>query len=150
MVQGVVQDEEQYPYPEDTLFPCTLESVRERVTVFQYKDSHTAVREGRAKAGESGEIAKWVWVFKVTAGDYTGSVIYGETQPKVTSVVRQWAEALRGAPYEIGEQFDSDLLLGLPCALTVRHMPVRPKRDGSNFYPYEVESVFPADAVDAF
>jgi hypothetical protein len=40
---------------------------------------------------------------------------------------------------------DTDVLLGLPCQITVKHLEPRPKRDGDGFwFNTEVEDVLPA------
>lgn len=151
MPKGTMQDENEYPLPEDTPFPARLDKVEERVTRWTYQSHHQSVIDGRNKVGEEGEIVRWSWTFRITDGDYAGVNAYGETEPKLTThpdnLVRQWAEVLRGKTFELGESFDTDDLLGLTCIITVRHDPPREKRDGGKFYPCPVDSVFPADAL---
>ena len=46
---------------------------------------------------------------------------------------------------ELGEQVDTDDLIGLPVQGTVRHLEPRPKKDGEGFwFNVEVEELFPA------
>lgn len=151
MPKARMKDEDEYALPEDTLLRARLDSVEEKTITFFYKAHHKAVTEGKAKEGDQGEIHKWVWKFTILDGDYAGLGAWGETETYLSShannKVRQWAEALRDAPFTVGEGLDTDDLLGLSCVLTVRHDPPRPKRDGGMFYGSPVDSVFPASAM---
>ncbi len=155
MPKATVREESEYPLPSETMFPGRLEKVDETRRTFQYKAHHAAVKNGRVKAGDEGEIVRWQWQFKITDGEYAGLTGYGETDPKVTNrsddKVRQWAETLLGRELAIGEELDTDLLIGLPCTFTVRHDDPIPRRDGNgNFYPCPVDEVFPADGSSDF
>lgn len=154
MPKATMREQSEYALPEDTLFPATLTSVKERRTTFTYKAHHKAVESGRAQVGEEGVVERWVWEFEITDGEFMGLRAWGETETALSThpdnLVRQWGEALRGAPFEIGEGLDTDDLIGLPCSITVRHDEPRPRRDGSGmFYGCPVDSVFPKSAVDA-
>lgn len=155
MPKARVIEESEYPLPKETPLPARLDKVTENERTFQYKPHHAAVKNGKAKVGETGSFVKWSWEFKVTDGDYAGYVAYGDTDAKVTNraddKVRQWAETLLGRELGVGEELDTDLLVGLPCTVTVRHEDPVPRRDGSgNFYPCPVDEVFPADGAADF
>lgn len=136
-----MREESEYKIPADTPLPAMLQSVEEREV--KYK-----------KDGKDKSFMKWEWVFEITEGEYAGLHAYGETESYLSThpdnKVRQWGEVLRDAPFEVGEGIDTDLLLGLPCVITVRHDPPRPKKDGTNFYPCPVDQVFPEGTVPTF
>ena len=146
MPQTTMRDEDTYPLPDETPFPARLESVEVKTIQFEKKDRKTG-----AKTGEWSSFDKWVWDFQITSGQYAGLHAYGETEDRLTNhpdnKVRQWAETLRDAPFEIGEGLNTDDLVGLPCIVTVRHDEPRPKKDGGNFYPCPVDDVFPEGAL---
>lgn len=149
MPKTTVVAEEEYRLPSDVLFTARLESVKERRTQFTYQAHHKTVVNGRARVGEAGEVVKWMWEFKITSGQYADEKVWAETDPKITNLaddqVRHWAETLLGRELEIGEEFDTDLVVGLACQFTVRHEDPRPKKDGSgNFYGVSVQDLFPA------
>lgn len=134
MPSSTMREESEYKLPADTPLPAILVSVEERE--IKYK------RDGKDK-----KFVKWEWEFEITEGEYAGLHAYGESENYLSThpdnKVRQWGEVLRDQPFEVGEGIDTDLLLGLPCVLTIRHDPPRPKKDGSNFYPCPVDQVFP-------
>ena len=134
MPTSTMREESEYRLPENTPFPAVLESVSTRTIKY--------TRDGQEKSFD-----KWEWVFKITEGEYAGMEAYGESEDRLTNhpdnKVRQWAETLRDAPFEIGEGLNTDDLLGLPCVITVSHGEPRPKKDGTNFYPCPVQDVFP-------
>lgn len=155
MPKATVREESEYPLPDQTVFPARLDKVTEKTITFTYKPTHAAVTSGRAKAGDEGSFTKWQWEFAITDGDYAGMTAYGDTPGKLTNreddVVRQWSETLLGRELQIGEELDTDLLIGLPCSVTVRHEAPVPRRDGTgNFYPCPVDEVFPADGAADF
>ena len=134
MPTSTMREENEYRLPEDTPFPAILNAVETRTIKY--------TRDGQEKSFD-----KWEWVFKITEGEYAGMEAYGESEDRLTNhpdnKVRQWAETLRDAPFEIGEGLNTDDLLGLPCVITVSHGEPRPKKDGTNFYPCPVQDVFP-------
>lgn len=152
MPKATVREEAEYRLPAGMLFQGRLDKVTERTNIFTYQPHHAAVKNGRARAGEKGEIVKWIWEFKITDGAYDGETAYGETDPKITTKeddnARQWSETLLGRELEINEEFDTDQVIGLPCKFTVRHGEPRDKKDGGKFYPCPVDDVFPMDHVD--
>lgn len=131
-----MREESEYRFPENTPLPVILESVDEKEIPYTDK-----------KTGKPAKFTKWEWVFQITEGEFAGLRVYGETEPKLTNhpdnKVRQWAETLRDAPFEIGEGLNTDDLLGLPAVVTVFHGDPRPKKDGTKFYPCPVQDVFP-------
>jgi hypothetical protein len=146
MPSSTMREESAYPLPEDVLFPAELTSVVVRTVEFTYKKG--------PKVGEKGSFDLWVWEFAITGGDYAGMKAWGETEDNLNNLeepkgraklVRPWAETLLGRQIEIGENFDTDQVLGLPCKITVKHEEPRPKKDGGFFYGCPVEDVFPAD-----
>ena len=136
MPTATMREESEYKLPAETPFPAILSSVEEKEIPYTDKN------DGKKKT-----FKKWQWVFEITDGEYAGLHAYGDTEAYLSThpdnLVRQWGEVLRDAPFEVGEGIDTDLLLGLPCVITVRHDPPRPKKDGSNFYPCPVDQVFP-------
>jgi hypothetical protein len=136
MPSSTMREESEYRLPAHTPFPAMLEAVEEKE--IPYTDRVT---------GEKRTFTKWEWVFQIVEGEYAGLSAYGDTEGKLTThpdnLVRQWAEVLRDAPFGIGEGLNTDDLLGLPCVISVRHDPPRPKKDGGKFYPCPVDQVFP-------
>jgi len=129
-----------YRLPEGEYFPAVLKSVTEVEIPY-------TVKKG-AKAGEQAIFRKWEWVFEITEGEYAGMDAFGDTEAELTTrednLVRQWGETLLGRELELGEDFDTDLVLEIPCIITVRNDPPRPRADGTNFYPCPVHEVFPS------
>ena len=142
MPGATMQHENEFKLPKDTPLPARLFSVEEKSYDYQ--------RDGQTRT-----FTKWVWEFSITDGDYAGLHAYGETEPKLTShpdnKVRQWAETLRGAPFELGEGLQTDDLLDLPCVVIVANEK-QPKKGAVNefYYRCPVVDVLPSDIpVDA-
>lgn len=151
MPKSVMREESAYPVPEEVLLPAKLNAVTVRTVEFTYKKGE--------RAGQPGSFDLWRWEFEVTDGDYTGLKLYGETEDELNNLeeprgraklVRPWAETLLGRQIPIGEEFDTDDVVGLPCQITVKHEEPRPKKDGGWFYPCPVEDVFPASQSSSF
>ena len=108
MPKSTMRQESEYPLPADVLLPAALATVEDRTYEFTYQAHHKRVQSGTAKLGEKGTVEKWVWKFAITDGPYTGLHAWGETEAFLSShpdnKVRQWAEALRGAEFEPGEE----------------------------------------------
>lgn len=136
MPSTTMREESEYRFPENTPFPAILASVTEKE--IPYTDKNT---------GKPAKFVKWVWAFDIIEGEFAGLTAYGETEAKLTNhpdnLVRQWAEVLRDAPFEFGEGLNTDDLCGLPCIITVAHGDPRPKKDGTKFYPCDVNNVLP-------
>lgn len=131
-----------YPIPEDTLVPITLQSC-EFVSV-PYKDK---------KTGADKTFAKWEWTFLVHDGDYAGTTFRGSTEPRITSSEVEGfpapalpiVKALLNRDLAIGEEVDTDELIGLQAQATVRHLDPRPRKQGDGFwYNVELAEIFPA------
>jgi hypothetical protein len=77
---------------------------------------------------------------------------WGETEDRLTNrednLVRQWAETLLATTISVGEGLDTDILVGLPCVIEVRHDEPRQKKDGTFFYGCPVDQVYPAAGAD--
>lgn len=143
MPKATKVEEDEYRLPSDTLFPAVLDRVSIRTIEYTLKKDR-----GTKKAGEKDSFDKWVWEFRITDGAYKGDTAYGETEDRLTNrednLVRQWGETLLGREIELGEEFDTDNVLGLPCQVTVRHEEPRQKKDGTGFfYGCPVDEVFP-------
>ena len=77
----------------------------------------------------------------------------GNSEPRFTSsdqpggtlqLARPWAEALLGREMELGEEVDTDDLIGLQGQGTVKHLEPRAKRDGEGFwFNVELDELFP-------
>lgn len=154
MPKATVREESEYRLPAAQLFTGRLDLVKERVNEFVYKEHHKAVQDGRQRAGDKGEIREWRWEFAITEGEFEGQKAYLDTRPQITSraddKVRQIAETLLGRTVEIGEEFDTDLIVGLPCQFTVRHDDPVSKKDGTSFYACPVDDVFPVTGTEDF
>lgn len=144
MPRSTMREDSLYPLPENQLFPAELTSVTVRTINFVHKKGD--------KAGMADSFDKWVWEFRITNGEYQGLKVRGETEPELTTLteqrgiskpVRPWAETLLGREIQVGEELDTDVLLGLPCQITVTHMEPRPKADGGFWYDCPVEDVLP-------
>lgn len=139
MPQSKMREESEYRLPEDTPFPAVLESVEE-------KEIPYTIKKG-PRAGEQDVFKKWEWVFKITEGEFAGLSAYGESEDRLTThadnKVRAWATALRQLDFELGEDLNTDELIGLPCVVEVEHGEPREKKDGSFFYPCPVRNVYP-------
>ncbi len=134
-------ERKEYKFPDDQYYPCVLEKVEEREVKFQKKD------KSGARTNEQGVFYKWRWVFRIQEGEFADDALYGDTSAEFSTrddnKIRQWSEALLGREMEVGEELDTDNMIGLPCYVTVRHGEPRAKADGEFFYPCEVDEVLP-------
>lgn len=145
-MKSKVVEASNYPVPEDTLVPVILGSVQQIEVPFTYK-------KGK-RMGQSGVFTKWEWAFTVKEGEYAGLTLQGNSEPRFTSndqpggmlsLAKPWAEALLGREMELGEEIDTDDLIGLAAVATVRHLDPRPKKDGQGFwFNIEIDELFPA------
>lgn len=139
MPSSTMSNEDQYKLPKDTLLPAVLKSVEEKV--IPYVD----------KNGKDQTFTKWTWEFEIVDGDYMGLHAWGDTEPRLTNhpdnKVRQWAETLRGAAFEMGEGLDTDDLLGLTCVIVVDNVE-HTKKNGEKSYLTPVIDVLPVDAYE--
>lgn len=145
-MKSTVIEASNYPIPEDTLIPLKLESVEQVEIPFTYSKG--------ARQGQTSTFVKWEWTFAVTDGEYVGLTVRGGSEPRFTSndvasgslaQARPWAEALLGRAMELGEELDTDDLIGLQAQGTVRHQEPRAKKDGEGFwFNVDIEELFPA------
>lgn len=150
MPKSGYREESEYLVPENHILPCRLEKVE--VKEFPSKDRDTK-QPLYNPDGSPQMYQKWEWTFRVSDGEYQGVTLSGLTQPYISNHannrVRQWAETLLGvSEWEEGRGIDTDDLIGLPAAVTAKHRPPTPKKNGDGmFFPHEIEDVFPASAI---
>lgn len=140
MPKAIVTEQEKWKLPKDVPLPAQLTSVTEKE--IPYKNKRTGADE---------VLTKWEWEFAITEGEYAGLSAWGESKPVITTgnKVAQWAETLRGTPFDIGEGLDTDDLLGLPCLLVVDNTEYT-KKDGETAYLTPITDIFPAGDDSAF
>lgn len=131
MPKGTVVEDEPYPIPENIPVPVRLDSVE----LFQHEYTN--------RQGNPAVFRKWEWNFSVIEGEYSGLTIRGNSEPKITNMTertgdlhlaRPWIEALLGRELQIGEEVDTDDLVGLTAVASVEHLEPRPKKDGGGFW----------------
>ncbi len=141
MPKVIKQAENEYKFPDDIAYSCKLIDVVEREIAYFKRNEHGE------RTNTQDTFKKWEWHFEVQEGPYMGQILYGETRPEYTTrednKVRQWSEALLNRELAVGEELDTDTLLGRQCVVSVRHDPPRPKKDGGMFYPTAVDEVVP-------
>lgn len=137
MPKQTMKEEQQWKLPKETPLPAQLTAVVERE--IPYKDK---------KTGADATFTKWEWEFGITEGEYAGLSAWGDTEDRLTNhpdnKVRQWAETIRGAEFDMGEGLDTDDLLGLPCTILVDNTEYT-KKDGTTSYLCPVVDVYPAE-----
>lgn len=142
MPKSTKREESEYRYPDTEFYPCDLVKVVEVEHSFFRKDKVTGI-----KGTEQDVFRKWEWSFLVVSGPYEGETLRGDSQPELTTRednrARMWSESLMGREIAVGEEFDTDTIVGLPCICTVRHDPPRERGDGSKFFPCPVDEVLP-------
>lgn len=138
MPESTMTHEDEWKLPAETPLPAVLNAVEEKVIPY-------------TKDGKEKSFTKWEWEFEITEGDHAGLRAWGSTEDRLTNhpenKVRQWAETLRGRPFELGEGLSTDDLLGLPCVITVANETYTKKGTGEKSYICPVVDVFPADSV---
>lgn len=154
MPKATKKVETEYRLPEGEYFPVKLNSVTEQEIEFHRKDKKTKqpLYDDLGNP-EMGVFKKWRWIFEITDGEYLGVEIYGDTQPEFSTrednLVRIWSEALTGKEIEVGEELDTDTLIGCEAMMSIRHDDPVKKKDGSFFYGCSPAEIFPkADALD--
>lgn len=148
-MKTAVKEESPYPIPLDTLVPLRLEKV-------EFVKIDYIVKSGVNK-GKSAVFTKWEWDFAVYDGEYAGLTVRGNSEPQITSqdepsgnlhLARPWAEALLNRTLDLGEEIDTDDLIGLTGSGTVEHLPPRPKKEGSgNWFNVALDELFPAGSM---
>lgn len=100
--------------------------------------------------GPRGTFEKINWKFEVTEGEYKGFFILDGTSPKFSidppSKLYEWANALLGRTFDVGERLDTDDLLNLPCRIEVGYKPDR--KDPDRMW-MRVETLLPATGTGA-
>jgi len=142
MPKSINRVESEYRYPDDEYYPSELVRVEEVEVPYFKKDRVTGER-----TTEQDVFRKWEWYFKVVSGPFAGDTLRGDTRAEITTredcQARIWGEALLGREIQVGEEFDTDQVLGLPCLVSVRHEKPRDRPDGTKFYACAVDEVMP-------
>lgn len=131
-----LEERSEYKLPADTPFTGILREIKEKSYPFTNRD------------GEPDTFTKWTWIFEITEGQFEGERAYIDTRPEFSThpdnKVRQFAEVLLGREFGVGEDLDTDDLLGLPCIFTVLNFK-EPKKDNPAefYYRCPVDQLFP-------
>lgn len=145
MARATVQQGSKYFFEEGE-FLAILREVEEKHVDFTYKSHHKAVQNGKAKAGDPGSFDHWIWKFDLLQGERAGQEITLETDPSVElegySMARVAYEALQGEPLELGQDIDTDLVVGMRARLVISHMPERQSGDRV-FYDSKITDLLP-------
>lgn len=140
-----------YPLPQDVMLPVKLMKVEVRTIDFTYKKG--------PKVGEQGSFDLWKWEFEIIDGEYAGLHCWGETEAEINNLpeakgraklARPWIETLIGRQLQIGEDFDTDNILGLTASATLVHEEPRQKADGGYYYGCPVDELFPTSGAPDF
>ena len=138
-------------FHEEGEFLAILRGVEDRRVLFTYKSHHKAVQRGTVNVGDEGEIHRWKWTWELLDGPNAGSEIALETDPSIElegySPARVAYEALQGEPVQLGQDIDTDLVVGLKARVVLKHMDPRVSGDRT-FYDTKVVDVFPAKDGD--
>lgn len=141
MPKATKKEQGLYKFPEGEYYPAVLVDVEEKEVPYFKKD-----KSGN-RTNEQAVFVKWVWKFEIADGQFKGEWGYGETTAEYTNrednLVRQWGETLLGRELDLGEEFDTDKITGLPCMISFRNDEPRRKNDGTLFYPSPVDEVLP-------
>lgn len=132
-------------------FLALLREVEDRRVPFTYKSHHKAVQRGDKRAGEEGEVHKWKWVWELLEGPNAGAEVPMETQPTIElegwSPGRVAYEALIGEPLLLGQDIDTDLVVGGKARIVLTHQAPR-NADGRTFYDTRITDILPAKDGD--
>lgn len=90
------------------------------------------------------KVEKLRWEFVVVdPGPWEGKNIFGDTSTNFTAhpncKAYNWSTAITGKQFDVGEELDTDNLLGLPCRVIIMH---KPDREGRSWM--RVREVLPA------
>lgn len=136
MPKSTMAEEAEFKLPKEVALPAVLNAVEEKEIPYTDK-----------KTGKPAVFRKWQWEFEVTDGPYMGLRAWADTENRLTNhpdnKVRLFAEALFSAEFEIGQDLDTDDLLGLPCEIVVDNV-VHEKKNGDLSYLCPVVQVWPA------
>lgn len=139
-----------YPLPQGEVFDGQLIKCEQVEVPFTYRTGD--------KKGQKGSFQKWEWTLVVMAPDEFASVeVRGSTEPRITDaadseflpLAKPYVEAFLAREIGVGEEIDTDDLIGLWCKFSVRHQDPRPRKNGDGFwYNVEVDEVFPFHATN--
>lgn len=108
------EDYEEGLIPEDTLLPAKLVKIEDKTIKWTDKDTQ-----------EKKEAEILEWSFLVTSGQYSGQTVTGSCDPRLSNHesnrFRQWVEGVLGRELAVGEDIDTDDLIGLTAEITVFH-----------------------------
>lgn len=108
------EDYEAELIPEDDFVPAKLTKIEEK------QISWTDKQTGKPKEAEILE-----WTFVVTSGAHEGKTVRGSCDPRLSNHennrFRQWVEGVLGRDLAVGENIDTDDLIGLTADITVLH-----------------------------
>lgn len=145
MKSTVKEGDDLYPLPEGQTFDGQLIKCEQVDVPFTYKKGD--------KAGTQGSFQKWEWTLVVMGpSEFESIEVRGSTEPKITDaadsdflpLARPYVEAFLARPINLGEEIDTDDLIGLWCKFSVRHQEPRARKQGDGFwYNVEVDEVFP-------
>jgi hypothetical protein len=102
--------------PDDEIFLAAVISIEQRTfTWTDRKDpGHPVEKEGQ----------ELVWKWEIQEGPYKTRWAFGSTRTRVggtNNPLLDWVEALYGRSLAVGEEFDTDDLIGMIANITVRH-----------------------------
>lgn len=147
MVKAVAEEGKPYFFDEG-VFLAQLVSVEERRVTYRLRAHHAAVKNGKGNVGDEAFFDQWRWTWELLQGAQAGSRIDVDTDPKIVlegdSLARDQYEALIGRALELGEQIDTDVVLGAKARLRIVHRDPVARHDGTTGYYTDVTEVLPA------
>lgn len=146
MAKATAEQGKPYFYDEGE-YLAILREVEEKHVDFTYKSHHKAVQNGKARVGDQGGFDQWIWKWELLEGEQAGRTMDVTTEPKVEltgwSPAKSAYEALVGSPIELGQEIDTDLVVGLKARLVLTHLDPRTQGDRT-YYETKVTDVLPA------
>jgi len=147
MPKSTVEQGRLYFYEEGE-FLAILKSVEEKTVEYTAKPHHQAVKKGNARVGDTLSFDQWVWTWELLEGEHGSMEIEFKTDPKIELARRGLAlqawEALTGEPLELGQDVDTDVVVGGKARLVIVHADPETGRDGQTYYRANVGEVLPA------
>ena len=136
---------------EEGEYLAVLRDVEDRRTPFTYKSHHKAVQRGQKRVGEEGEVHRWKWAWELLEGPNAGAEVILETDPSIElegwSPARVAYEALQGEALSLGQDVDTDLVVGLKARVVLTHQAPRQAGDRT-FYDTKITDILPAKDGD--
>jgi len=132
---------------EEGEFTAILRSVEENTVEYTAKSHHQAVKKGEARVGDTLSFDQWIWTWDLLSGDHGSTEIEFKTNPGIeiarrTLGLQAW-EALTGEPLELGQDIDTDVIVGGKARLVIVHEDPETGRDGNTYYRSRVGEVLP-------